>query len=112
VTTEAFIYRTFCPPAITSVFPDRRSHDANSLLHRARMLTKLAPVIMIESEVYAAGVRAPAKILELDRQIEAVRGLRHKVEGSDFLKLGLASRFAGAIPPEFRPRSKTRPLSA
>jgi len=104
----------------------------NSLLHRARMLVKLAAVIMIELEVYAAGVRDLNKILELDHQLEAVPGLRYKVDSNHdivyleldeptitfreirgiFLKLGLEPRFVGAIPPELRPRSKTQLLSA
>jgi hypothetical protein len=93
---------------------------ANSILHRARMLAKLAPVIMIELEVYAAGVRDLNKILELDRQLEAVPGLPYKVDGNHdivsleldeptvslreirnvFLKLGLEPRFIGAVSPE------------
>ena len=104
----------------------------NSLLHRARMLVKLAAVIMIELEVYAAGVRDLNKILELDHQLEAVPGLRYKVDSNHdivyleldeptitfreirgiFLKLGLEPRFVGAVPPELRPRSKTQLLSA
>ena len=79
------------------------------------MLAKLAPVIMIELEVYAAGVRDLNKILELDRQLEAVPGLRYKVDSNDdivyleldeptisfreirsiFLKLELEPRFVG-----------------
>ena len=87
---------------------------------------------MIELEVYAAGVRDLNKILELDHQLEAVPGLRYKVDGnhdivyleldeptitfrenrSIFFKLGLEPRFVGAIPPELRPRSKTQLLGA
>ncbi len=110
-----------------------RPHRAiNSLLHRARMLVKLGAVVMIELEVYAAGVRDLNKILELDHQLEAVPGLRYKVDSNHdivyleldeptitfreirgiFLKLGLEPRFVGAIPPELRPRSKTQLLSA
>ena len=37
---------------------------------------------MIELEVYAAGVRDLNKILELDHQLEAVPGLRYKVDGN------------------------------
>jgi hypothetical protein len=95
------------------------------------MLAKLAPVIMIELGLYAAGVRDLNKILELDHQLEAVPGLRYKVDSSHdivyleldeptisfreipsiFLKLGLEPRLVGAIPPESRPRSKTQRLS-
>ncbi len=104
----------------------------NSVLHRLRKLVRLAGVIMIELEVYAAGVRDLNKILELDHQLEAVPGLRYKVDSnhdivyleldeptitvreirSIFSKLGLEPRFVGEIPPELRPRSKTQLLSA
>lgn len=96
------------------------------------MLVKLAAVIMIELEVYVAGVRDLNKILELDHQLEAVPALRYKVDSNHdivyleldeptitvreirgiFQKLGLEPRFVGEIPPELRPRSKTQLLSA
>lgn len=86
---------------------------------------------MIELEVYTAGLRDLNKILELDHQLEAIAGLRYKVDSNHdlvyleldeptisvreiraiFLKLGLDPRFIGAIPPELRPRTKTEPLS-
>ncbi|MBA2585590.1 MAG: hypothetical protein ABI795_01420 [Chthoniobacterales bacterium] len=86
---------------------------------------------MLELEVYAAGVRDLNKILELDRQLETVAGLRYKVDrnhdvvylemespsisfreiGGIFRRLDLHPRFVGAIPAELRPRSKTQPLS-
>jgi hypothetical protein len=86
---------------------------------------------MIELEVYAAGVRDLDKILELDHQLEAVPGLRYKVDsnhdivymeldeptvsfreiGMIFRKLGLEPRFVGAVPPEVRPKTKTQILS-
>jgi hypothetical protein len=86
---------------------------------------------MIELEVYAAGVRDLDKILELDHQLEAVPGLRYKVDsnhdivymeldeptvtfreiGMIFRKLGLEPRFVGTIPPEVRPMTKTQILS-
>ena len=86
---------------------------------------------MIDLEVYAAGVRDLDKILELDHQLEAVPGLRYKVDsnhdivymeldeptvtfreiGMIFRKLGLEPRFVGAIPPEVRPMTKTQILS-
>jgi hypothetical protein len=86
---------------------------------------------MIELEVYAAGVRDLDKILELDHQLEAVPGLRYKVDsnhdivymeldeptitfreiGMIFRKLGLEPRFVGAVPPEVRPMTKTQVLS-
>ncbi|MBA3650483.1 MAG: hypothetical protein H0W66_03110 [Chthoniobacterales bacterium] len=95
------------------------------------MLVRLADVTMIELEVYAAGVRDLNKILELDHQLEAIAGLRYKVDSnhdivyleldepritlreirSIFSKLGLEPRFVGEIPHALRPRSKTQ-LSA
>ncbi len=86
---------------------------------------------MIELEVYAAGLRDLNKILELDHRLEAIAGLRYKVDSNHdlvylefdepsinlreiraiFLKLGLAPRFVGAIPPELWPKTKTQPLS-
>lgn len=86
---------------------------------------------MLELEVYAAGVRDLNKVLELDHELEAVAGLRYKVDRNHdlvyleldeptvtfreiramFRKLGLDPRFIGAIPPELRPRTKTQPLS-
>ncbi len=86
---------------------------------------------MIEVEVYAAGVRDLNKILELDHELEAVAGLRYKVDSNHdlvyleleddpaitfreiraiFRRLGLDPRFVGAIPPELRPKSKTQLL--
>jgi hypothetical protein len=86
---------------------------------------------MIELEVYAAGVRDLNKILELDHQLEAVPGLRYKVDSNHdlvyleleeptitlreiraiFRKLDLEPRFVGAVPGELRPRTKTQPLA-
>jgi hypothetical protein len=86
---------------------------------------------MIELEVYAAGVRELNKILELERELEAIPGLRYKVDRnhdlvymefeqptisvreirSIFRKLELEPRFIGAIPPELRTKSKTQLLT-
>ena len=86
---------------------------------------------MLDLEVYAAGVRDLNKILELDHELEAVAGLRYKVDRNHdlvyleldeptitlreirgiFRKLGLDPRFVGAIPGELRPKSKTQLLS-
>lgn len=86
---------------------------------------------MIELEVYAAGLRDLSKILELDHELEAIAGLRYKVDSNHdivymeleeptitfreiraiFKKLGLDPRFIGAIPPELRPKTKTQPLN-
>ena len=86
---------------------------------------------MIELEVYAAGVRDLNKILELEHELEAIAGLRYKVDSNHdlvyleldeptitfreiraiFRRLSLDPRFVGAIPPELRPRNKTQPLN-
>jgi hypothetical protein len=85
---------------------------------------------MIEVEVYAAGIRNVEKILELDHELEAVAGLRYKVDSNHdivyldfdepaltiqeiraiFRKLGLEPRVVGAVPAELNPKSKTQPL--
>jgi len=85
---------------------------------------------MIELEVYATGLRDLDKILELDHQFEAIPGLHYKVDSNHdlvyleldeptitareiraiFKKLDLDPRFIGAIPPELRPKSKTKLL--
>jgi len=85
---------------------------------------------MMEQEVYAVGLRDLNKGLELDHHLEAIAGLRYRVDGNHdlvyleldnatlnvreiraiFLRLGLNPRFIGAIPPELRPKSKTEPL--
>jgi len=86
---------------------------------------------MLELEVYAAGLRDLNKILELDRELEAIPGLRYKVDSNHNIvylemdeptitlreirgilrKLRLDPRFIGAVPPELRPRTKTQPLA-
>jgi hypothetical protein len=85
---------------------------------------------MLEIEVYAAGVRNVDKILALDHQLEAVAGLRYKVDSNHdivyldfdeptltiqeirgiFRRLGLEARIVGAVPAELNPKSKTQPL--
>ncbi len=85
---------------------------------------------MIEVEVYAAGVSNLEKILELDRELEAVPGLRYKVDSNHnivyldfeeptlsiqqiraiFRKIGLEPRVVGAVPTELNPKSKTQPI--
>jgi hypothetical protein len=85
---------------------------------------------MIEVEIYAAGVRSLEKILELDHELEAVPGLRYKVDPNHdivyldfdeptltiqeiraiFRKLGLEPRVVGAVPSDLNPKSKTQPL--
>ncbi len=73
---------------------------------------------MIELEIYAAGVRSLDKILELDRALEGIHGIRYKVDSNHdivymeadaptfslqevrlaFERLGLLPRIVGAIP--------------
>lgn len=85
---------------------------------------------MLELEVYAAGVRSVDKILALDHELEAVPGLRYKVDSNHdivyldfdeptltvqeirgiFRRLGLEARIVGAVPAELNPKSKTQPL--
>lgn len=87
---------------------------------------------MIELEVYAAGVRAMDKIMELDSKLGAVSNLRYKVDSNHdivymefdggepglnlsqiktlFRDLGLEARFVGEIPAELRSKSKTQRL--
>jgi hypothetical protein len=99
------------------------------VLHRLTSLGKITA--MIELEVYAAGVRDLNKILELDHQLEAVAGLRYKVDSNHdlvyleleeatitfreiraiFRKIGFEPRFVGAVPSELRPKTKTQLLS-
>ena len=87
---------------------------------------------MFEVEIYARGLREVGKILELDRQLVEITGLRYKVDTNHdivylefdaptlsvreiraiFLKLGLQPLFIGAIPPELQARAKTEPLGA
>jgi hypothetical protein len=86
---------------------------------------------MIELEVYAAGVRELNKILELEHELEAIAGLRYKVDRNHdliymefeeptihvreiraiFRKLDLEPRFIGTIPSELRAKPKTQLLS-
>ena len=86
---------------------------------------------MIELEVYATGLRDLNKILELDHELEAIPGLRYKVDRNHdlvyfeldeptitfreiraiFRKLNLDPRVVGAIPSELRSRTKTQLLS-
>jgi hypothetical protein len=87
--------------------------------------------IMFEVEIYARGLREMGNILELDRQLVEIAGLRYKVDTNHdivylefdepilsireirtiFLKLGLEPLIIGAIPPELQSRTKTERLS-
>ena len=87
---------------------------------------------MFEVEIYAHGLREMANILELDRQLVEIAGLRYKMDANHdivylefeeptlsireirtiFLNLGLEPLFIGAIPTELQSRTKTERLSA
>ncbi len=117
---DAFLYRSLALCAITGI-----------PLASAWVNRNLPADLMIELEVYAAGVRDLNKILELDHELEAVPGLRYKVdrnhdlvymelEGpsmsvreirSIFRKLGLEPRFIGTIPAELRAKPETELLN-
>ncbi len=87
---------------------------------------------MLELDVYAAGVRELNKVLQLDHELEAIAGLRYKVDTNHdlvylefeastpttlreiraiFRRLELEPRFVGTIPAELRPKTKTQLLS-
>ncbi len=100
-------------------------------LHRGDEVARI-PWQMIEVEIYARGLREMGKILELDRQLVEIDGLRYKLDTNHdivyfkfdepalsvreiraiFRKLGLQPLFIGAIPPELQSRTKTEPLKA
>jgi len=83
---------------------------------------------MFEVEIYAHGLREMGKILELDRQLVEIAGLRYKMDTNHdivyiefdeptlsirdirtiFIKLDLEPLFIGAIPPEFAVANKDR----
>ena len=83
---------------------------------------------MVEVEVYAAGVRAPEKMMGLAIELEAIPGLRYKVDtnhdlvymeftervpGADslrsiFRKIELEPKFVGQLPPEVTEMKKTQ----
>jgi hypothetical protein len=86
---------------------------------------------MFEVEIYARGLREMGNILELDRQLVEIAGLRYKVDTNHdivylefdeptlsirdirtiFLKLGLEPLIIGAIPSELHSRTKTERLA-
>jgi len=83
---------------------------------------------MVEVEVYAAGVRAPEKMMGLAIELEAIPGLRYKVDtnhdivymefngrvpgaealGSIFRRIELEPKFVGQLPPEVTEKKKTQ----
>jgi hypothetical protein len=98
-------------------------------LHWRNGVAKI-PSQMIELEVYARGLREMGKILELDRQLVEIAGLRYKLDTTHdivhlefdeptlsvreiraiFIKLGLQPLFIGTIPPELHSQTKTTRL--
>lgn len=89
------------------------------------------PTPMIELEVYAAGVRDLDKIMQLDHLLEAVTGLRYKVDSNHdivymefdepvglssqevreiFTRIGLKARVVGSVPGALGPKNKTQRL--
>jgi len=86
---------------------------------------------MFEVEIYARGLREMENVVELDRQLVEIVGLRYKVDTNHdivyiefdepilgireirtiFLKLGLEPLIIGAIPPELQSRTKTERLN-
>lgn len=85
---------------------------------------------MLELEVYAAGLRAPEKMIGLALELDAIDGLRYKVDtahdivymefsskvpGADtlraiFRRIGLEAKFVGQLPPESSDPKKTQRL--
>lgn len=83
---------------------------------------------MVEVEVYAAGVRTPEKLMGLALELEAISGLRYKVDTnhdivymeftshvpdgdsirSIFRRIDLESKFVGQVPPEVGTKRKTQ----
>ncbi|HVE16689.1 MAG TPA: hypothetical protein VNB29_08125 [Chthoniobacterales bacterium] len=81
---------------------------------------------MVEVEIYAAGVRAPEKMMALALELDTLPGIRYKVDtnhdivymefGGDapslsslvalFTKAGLNAKFVGALPPEVSANKK------
>ena len=83
---------------------------------------------MVELEVYAAGLRAPEKMLGLTLELDAMKGLRYKVDTAHdlvymefftgvpsadtiraaFRRVGLQPKFVGHMPREFFDPKKTQ----
>ena len=107
--------------------PERRALAKAGVRSRLRLARHAAP--MIELEIYAPGLRETDKIMELNHALAAVAGLRFKVDSHHdivylefdeppamtsaevrnvFVRMGLESRFVGAVSPELRPKAKTQ----
>ena len=87
---------------------------------------------MFEVEIYARGLRETGTILELDRQLVEIAGLRYKMDANHdivylefdeptlsireirtiFLNLGLEPLLSARFRPELQSRTKTERLSA
>jgi hypothetical protein len=85
---------------------------------------------MIELEVYAAGVRDPDKLLELEHALESHVGLRYKIDANHdvvymdldqptvnlqqlkdlFRRAGLDPKFVGSVPAEMTKKAKTQKI--
>lgn len=86
---------------------------------------------MVELEVYAAGLRTPEKMMGLALELDAIQGLRYKVDTNHdiaylefhnepksieeiaaiFNKLEMRARFVGVMSPEIPKGKKTQKLS-
>jgi len=124
--------RSFAPDAIarSQAQGPAINFPARDELHCRRWVAKILR-IMFEVEIYARGLREMGKVLELDRQLVEITGLRYKLDTNHdiiylefdeptlsireiraiFLKLGLEPLIIGAIPPELQSRTKTERLS-
>jgi hypothetical protein len=89
------------------------AHDSNfaTFVHEHNFIVH----VMIELEVYAAGVRDLSKILELDHDLVYMEleepVITFREIRAIFRRLGFEPRFIGAVPSELRPKVKTQVLS-
>jgi hypothetical protein len=112
-----------------------RRHKVREWFSRARWIAGLERTANIrgvfELEIYARGLREMANILELDRHLVEIAGLRYKMDTNHdivylefdeptlsireirtiFLQLDLEPLFIGAIPHELQARTKTERMS-
>jgi hypothetical protein len=124
--------RSFAPGAIARWQRQRPATNflVQDKLHCRRWVANILRT-MFEVEIYARGLRETGNVLELDRQLVEIAGLRYKVDTSHdiiylefdeptlsireiraiFVKLGLEPLIIGAIPPELQSRTKTERLS-
>jgi hypothetical protein len=115
--------------------PERNVPESIGIRHGKILRNRLAfsasggnHLHMVEVEVYAAGVRTPEKMMGLALELEAILGLRYKVDTnhdivymeftdqvpdgealrSIFRRIGLDSKFVGQVPPEVGTKKKTQ----